>query len=311
MGPTRRSERERAMQRPVAASTALVGRGQSVGNGNGNNGRATSVELHRKKHGNLPLAQWVRLAAPWPMGGPQVSRMTWRASVAMADSLAEGVPDVCRSLADDERIRSRRPNGPALSKDSKNTATPTGKRYSTSTTAAAATTATTPPTELHCTCTASDRLPWASSRVSGDGGCWPVRFPHAHARPCSGQLAAVAHVWYRVGCTGFPWRRSPCTRSTLHAEPLRGHPRLGSATLSGGAQRKLIVSPLHLLRYREHPSAMGLSRVELGGCFSGNALHTATWTGLVQPSIMYSSKVDIHEAAAVRRTRCRGRAACQ
>ncbi|KAJ5029542.1 hypothetical protein PSV08DRAFT_242695 [Bipolaris maydis] len=69
MGPTRRSERERAMQWPVAASTAPVGRER---------GRATSLSLHRKKHGNLPLAQWVRLAAPWPMGGPQVSRMTWR-----------------------------------------------------------------------------------------------------------------------------------------------------------------------------------------------------------------------------------------
>ncbi|EMD97077.1 hypothetical protein COCHEDRAFT_1150746 [Bipolaris maydis C5] len=127
MGPTRRSERERAMQWPVAASTAPVGR------------------------------------EPWksparPMGAPRCSMANGRpageqddmeASVAMADSLAEGVPDVCRSLADDERIRSR--------------------------------------------------LPSAGSRVLGHGGCWPVRFPHAHARPCSGQLAAVAHVWYRVG----------------------------------------------------------------------------------------------------------------
>lgn len=46
-------------------------------------------------------------------GRPAGEQDDMEASVAMADSLAEGVPDVCRSLADDERIRSRRQNGPA------------------------------------------------------------------------------------------------------------------------------------------------------------------------------------------------------
>lgn len=56
------------------------------------------------------------------------------ASVAMADSLAEGVPDVCRSLADDERIRSRWPQWACLCYALliallQQTAAPTGNAY--------------------------------------------------------------------------------------------------------------------------------------------------------------------------------------
>ncbi|EMD66499.1 hypothetical protein COCSADRAFT_353804 [Bipolaris sorokiniana ND90Pr] len=255
MGPTRRSERERAMQWPVAASTAPVSRGAW----------ACDVGLA------APKEAWKSPARP--MGAPRSSMANGRpageqddmeASVAMADSLAEGVPDVCRSLADDERIRSRRPNGPAcamraakwaalIAKYCYTTATPTGNTYSHYYAIIRVGNCTAP----HCTSTASDRLPWASSRVFGDGGCWPVRFPHAHARPCSGQLAAVAHVWYRVGW--FPLEtvsmvriRLHATRYTHHAEPLRGHPLVSAARLTlavdvhyyqAGGARKLIVSP--------------------------------------------------------------------
>lgn len=54
---------------------------------------------------------------------------------------------------------------------------------------------------------------------------------------------------------------------------------------------------------------MGLSRVELGNCFSGNALQKASWAGLEADAMHAQTghRTDSLEAAAVRRTLCRGR----
>jgi hypothetical protein len=101
----------------------------------------------------------------------------------------------------------------------------------------------------------------------------------------------------------------------MRAEPVRGEKFSRRREVRRRANCWFHVSQLG---YREHPSAMGLSRVELGDCFSGNALQTATWTGLVHTvnvSVVTPTHKGCEQAVrpsdrqTVRRSRSRGRAA--